>query len=316
MPRTWKEDKQFRKQVRLGNVVWTHLLSRKNNRKPDSKVDQYYLAKGDYRTSAGYALFWIKSTQKAEQDAETRTLHIEKALEQLRVLQGRLNTYKLKTRPAIQEVVAKIIKENQCQKFLTYRIHTHRQSKIRYEKRGRPGPHNPGVKIYSSFFSLSFEVNREEVTTAELTDGVFPLITNVHEDHTPRQVLEIYKYQPFLEKRHTQIKTYQQVAPGYVKKGERAVALLHVHVMALTVATLIERELRAAMKREGIDAIPIYPSSLPCKFPTMYDIARLFSGVERYEVLDSDTTLSFPASLTRTQLQVLKLLDVPQVLYH
>lgn len=316
MPRTWTEDKQFRKQVKLRQVTWKHLLSRKNNRKPESKKDHYYLAQGNYSTSAGYALLWIKSTQKAEQDAETRIRHIDKTLDELRLLQGRLNTYKLKTRTAIREAVSKIVKANQCQNFLAYRISRHREYKLRYKKAGRPGPHNPATKMYSSYFSLSIELNRNEVITAELTDGVFPLITNVHKEHSAKQILEIYKFQPFLEKRHSQIKTYQQVAPAYVKKGERAVALLHIHVMALTVATLIERQLRIGMKNEGIEALPIYPTSIPCKYPTMFDIARLFDGVERYEVHNDDNNLSFPACLSKTQQQVLKLLNVPQAAYH
>jgi len=316
MPRTWKEDKQFRKLVSIGHVKWNHLLSRKNNRKPDSEVDNYYLAQGEYSTSAGYALLWIKSTQKAAQDAETRNRHIASALDELRLLQGRLNTYRLKTRAAIQDAVCKIAVDNQCQKFLVCRMDSHRECQVRYEKRGRPGPNNPGVKTYILYFSLSFEVNHEELTAAQLSDGVFPLITNVDKEHTAKQILEIYKFQPFLEKRHSQIKTYQQVAPAYVKKGERAVALLHIHVMALTVATLIERQLRLAMKREGLEALPIYPTSLPCKYPTMFDVARLFHGVERYEVSHDNSTLSFPADLTKTQLQVLKLLDVPQADYH
>jgi len=316
MPRTWKEDKEFRKQVRLGQITWQPLLSRKNSRHPDSKVDHYSLASGEYLTSAGYALLWIKSTQKAEQDAETRSRQLDMALDELRILQGRLNTYKLKTRAAIREAAFMIVKSKQCQNFLTYQVHCLKECKIRYAKTGRPGSNNPGTKTYTSYFSLSFAVNREEVTAAQLTDGVFPLITNVHNDHTAKQILEIYKFQPFLEKRHSQIKTYQQIAPAFVKKGERAVALLHLHVMALTVATLIERQLRLAMKKNGITSLPIYPGPLPCKYPTMFDIVRLFNGVERYEVTEGESVLSFPADLTKMQLQVLKLLDVPQARYH
>jgi len=316
MPRTWKEDKQFRKEVMQNQVTWKHLLSRKNNRQPESKIDHYYLADGEYTTSAGYALLWIKSTQKAEQDAATRTRHIDDALEQLRLLQGRLNTYKLKTRAAIQVAIRKISRDNQSEKFLVCQIHSLREAKIHYEKRGRPGPNNPGKKTYTSYFSLSFEVDSKALAVAQLTNGVFPLITNVHKERSAKEILEMYKFQPFLEKRHSQIKTYQQIAPAYVKKGERAVALLHMHVMALTVATLIERQIRLAMKKEGIKALPIYPTSLPCKYPTMFDIVRLFQEVERYEVSYDDRTLSFPADLTKEQAKVLELLDVPQANYH
>ena len=92
MPRTWKEDEQFRERVRRGEIKWKHILSRRNNRKPASKLDRYYVAEGDYETSQGYRLHWIRSTQKAEQDAETRKRHIHRALEELRRMQSKLST--------------------------------------------------------------------------------------------------------------------------------------------------------------------------------------------------------------------------------
>jgi len=132
------------------------------------------------------------------------------------------------------------------------------------------------------------------------TDGVFPLITNLDaKTHPAKKVLEIYKFQPFLEKRHTQLKTYQEIAPVYLKKPERVVAFLHIHVMALMVSSLIERTIRQAMRKKGIDSVPIYPENRPCKSPTMFDIARLFKNVERYEVVVGDDTMVFPAELTK-----------------
>jgi hypothetical protein len=67
MPRTWKEDIAFRRLVRQNQVQWSHLLSRKNNRRPGSQTDHYYLAQGQYQ-ARGYRLLWIRSTQKAQQD--------------------------------------------------------------------------------------------------------------------------------------------------------------------------------------------------------------------------------------------------------
>lgn len=93
LPRTRKEDQDFRQRVRQNQIQWVHLLSRKNNRRPHSKTDHYYLAQGQYQAS-GYRLLWIRSAQKAEQDAHARTEHLTQSLEALRQVQGRLNTYK------------------------------------------------------------------------------------------------------------------------------------------------------------------------------------------------------------------------------
>ena len=101
----------------------------------------------------------------------------------------------------------------------------------------------------------------------------------------------------------------------YLKKAERVVAFLHIHVMALMVATFIERKLRLAMKKKGIDSLPIYPEKRACKAPTIFDIVRLFRNVERYEVETSDETTVFPAELTPEQREVLTLLEVPIAMY-
>ncbi|MFT5527890.1 MAG: hypothetical protein ACI9HK_005876, partial [Pirellulaceae bacterium] len=100
--------------------------------------------------------------------------------------------------------------------------------------------------------------------------------------------------------------------PVYLKKGERVVAFLHMHVMALMVGTLIERKLRLAMKAEKIDWLPIYPEQRACTAPTIFDIVRLFRNVERYEVTTRNETITFPAELTDEQKQVLRLLEIPE----
>ena len=316
MPRTWKADEQFRNRVRRGEIQWKHILSRKNNRKPDSKLDRYYVAEGDYKTSHGYRLHWIRSTQKAEQDAETRARRIDRALEELRAIQPKLNAYNLKQRKQIVERIESILKKGQCETLIPYEIHATREYKQTYQKKGRPTKDTPKKISWKQVYSISFAVDQEAVKTEKTTDGVFPLITNLDAKiHSAKKVLEIYKFQPFLEKRHTQLKTYQEIAPVYLKKAERVVAFLHIHVMALMVATLIERKIRLAMKKEGISSLPIYPESRPCKSPTMFDIVRLFRYVERYEVAVGDDTMVFPAELTKTQKEVLTLLEVPIAAY-
>ena len=111
MPRTWKEDERFRESVRQGKIRWRHILSRKNHRRPESKRDRYYLAEGNYTTSQGYRLHWIRSTQKAEQDAESRAQRIERALEDLRDLQTKINTYYLKQRNQIVKRIVGVLKD-------------------------------------------------------------------------------------------------------------------------------------------------------------------------------------------------------------
>ena len=316
MPRSWKEDELFRHRVRQGKIQWKHILSRKNNRKPESKLDRYYAAQGDYKTSSGYRLLWIRSTQKAEQDAETRTRRMERVLDALRSIQTKLNTYNLKTRKQIEQRVKQSLQEHHCQSLIHYEIHGTRQYERIYQQKGRPHKDSPYKISWKQVFSLSFGVAEDAVREEKATDGVFPLITNLDaETYRAKKVLEIYKFQPFLEKRHTQLKTFQEIAPVYLKKDERVVAFLHIHVMALMVAALIERRLRQAMQKKKLQSLPIYPEGRPCASPTIFDIVRLFKNVERYEVTSGEEILIFPAQLSKTQKEVLSLLNIPTAAY-
>lgn len=316
MPRTWKEDEKFRKKVRSGVMRWQHILSRPNNRKPDSKIDRYYKAPGDYTTSKGYRLYWIRSSQKAEQDRETRARRIQKALGALNGLQPKLNKYKLKNRKQIDAKIRAVLQENNCIDFIEFEIHEYRDYKKVHRKPGRPRQDVSSRITWKKVFSFTFGVKTDVISEEEKVDGVFPLITNLPaEKYKLKRVLEIYKFQPFLEKRHTQIKSYQEVTPVNLKKSERVVAYLHMQVMSLMVATLIERKLRKAMRENSIKSLPIYPEARECKAPTMFDIVRLFRGVERYEVYERDGIKIFPAALNGIQAKVLKLLDVPLSAY-
>ena len=315
MPRTRKEDKVFRQRARQKQVQWVHLLSRKNNRRPASKIDHYYLAQGQYQADS-YRLLWIRSSQKAEQDAQARQKRLTQTLEALRQVQSRLNTYHLKSQPAIEQALQDILDEHHTQDWIGYRIQVHRQYEKHFPKRGRPKGSQEGQWTWKPFFSVDFNLDRQALEQEALTDGVFPLITNLEEaNYSAKRVLEIYKFQPFLEKRHSQLKTWQEVTPVLLKKDERVVAYLHLHVMALMVATLIERQLRRAMQRRSLSTLPLYPEDRPCRYPTLFDIVRVFSGVERYEVLDGDRVTLFPAKLTQLQQQLLELLEVPTSLY-
>ncbi len=302
--------------MRRGVIEWKRVLSRRNNRHPDSKLDRYDAAEGDYHTSQGYRLHWIRSTQKAEHDAETRQRHVQKALEELRRIQPKLNSYHLKSREQIRRRIDRLLKDEQCSELIRYEIHATREYRQRYQKKGRPTKETPRKLSWKEVFSVSFGVDKDAVDREEKTDGVFPLITNLDSDaYSAKKVLEIYKFQPFLEKRFSQIKTYQEIAPVYLKNAERVVAFLHVHIMALTVASLIERKLRQAMRRKGFASLPIYPENRQCASPTMFDIVRLFRNVERYEVTVGEDHHIFPPKLTDAQRQVLELLEVPVTAY-
>ncbi len=173
-------------------------------------------------------MHWIRSTQKAEQDAESRAKRIERALEELRGLQTKLNTYHLKQRKSIAQRIDSNLEAQRCEQLIKYQIHTTRQYKRKYQGKGRPTEDSPSKVTWKPIYSISFGVDKDSENEEARADGVFPLITNLDtETYSAKKVLDVYKFQPFIEKRFSQLKTYQEIAPVYPNKAERVVAFLH-----------------------------------------------------------------------------------------
>jgi transposase len=316
MPRTWKEDRSFRELARQGEIKWRLILTRDNNRHPRHVTDKYYTATGTYQTDSGRRLVWIKSTQKAETDQEIRTQQIEKTLAALEQLNTKLNKRKLKRLREIKRAVKELLVEHETDELIQCSIQQRAIVTKSYLKRGRPTADTPTKTHRRVEYQIAWEMNQVEVTKQARTDGVFPLLTN-NKEKPAREILEIYKYQSFLENRHSQLKTHLEVAPVYLKKPERVLALLDLVMLSLCIATLMERDLRNGMKHQNVTSIPIYPEERECENPTAHSIMRAFQEVEKFELADRDGNVTeyFPAKLTPLQKQVLNLMGVPLTLY-
>ncbi len=133
----------------------------------------------------------------------------------------------------------------------------------------------------------------------------------------PKELLAVYKYQPFLEKRNEQLKSVMAIAPVFLKKPERVAALLFLYSLAVLVFALIEREARRAMVREGIEALPLYPEDRMCKAPTCDGILQAFEGIRKTDLLDRAGTIvkSFCDPLSPVAIHLLKLLHVSRKTY-
>lgn len=165
-------------------------------------------------------------------------------------------------------------------------------------------------------YHLDVSRNKKALRAEARTDGVFPLITNLKPSKAPKQeVLLIYKYQPYVEKRHALFKSELEVAPVYIKKPLRAAGLLHAVFLAMTLDASIERTVRFAMVRDGIEALPILPEGRYTKTPTTARILEMFSDVCWYEFERGDDTVTFPIQLSQLQKQLLQLLDMSPSAY-
>jgi len=119
----------------------------------------------------------------------------------------------------------------------------------RQKKKGRSGNNTEYVKIVKKQWTFEAMPNGMKIQDGAATDGMFPLITNIEaKSLSMSEVLEKYKFQPYIEKRHQQFKSVFDAAPVFLKLPHRIEALMFVYFIVLTLNALIERELRLAMR--------------------------------------------------------------------
>jgi len=318
LPRTRGEDKDFRQSLCQGKVSWRTVYEKIDEEHDRKRVlDRFSVANEPTTTAEGYRLLWYHSTRKAELDALARAHRIQRATRELDELRSRLGSprTRYRKRSKVTDAVEEILKAREVKDWITVAIEERVEERYRQERRGRPTKDTRYVKKISTRFDLSYRIDYARIAEDQKSDGVFPLVTNVLE-LSEREVLLVYKRQPVIEKRFSQLKTDFRVAPVYLKDVSRIQALLCVYFLVLLVEALVERELRQAMEREGLESLPLYPEDRPCRRPTARRVIDLFDDVHRHTLRDdSRTPTVFLTELSALQRRILKLLGIPTTAY-
>ena len=315
MPRVRKEDHRFRQHLREETVRWRKIHQIPNPRRRDDPPDIYSSTNaGPQETAEGYRLIWVRSSQKAELDRQARHERLRKAEIELKSIAEKVGTRNLRSRKAVEQQVAKVLARHKASQFLLIDLTSFTEIEHRYLRPGRPRPGDPMRKIRHRGFRLVVNRNKEAISKESRTDGVFPLVTNIW-DRSKREILEIYKYQPYVEKRFSLTKSEYGIAPVFLKKPIRVVGLLHLYFVAIMLSALLERQVRAAMKCQGIHKIPILPEGRATPTPTTPRILERFADVAWHEFREAERLVSFPVEVDETQELLLYLSAVPRTLY-
>ncbi len=268
-------------------------------------------------SDGGFRLIWAHSSTKAVNDAATRARRIEAGMAAMEELAARLAgpRCRYKSRVAVEEAAARALSDADADRWIDATVSPVAADTFRQENRGRPGVNTRYRKTTTERFTLTNTVNNDKVAYDARMDGIFPLITNDRQMNPP-EVLAAYKYQPNLERRHSQLKGHQLVAPVLLKDPVRIEGLLCCHFFALVVQALIEREIRAAMVNAEARHIPLYPELRACAAPSAARVLEIFSAASRHHLIrDGRLVQTFPPELSPLQLQVLELLGVPASAY-
>ena len=315
LPRTRREDGQFRERVRHGEVTWKTLHEKHDLQ--GKMVDRYSVCCESQQTADGYRLVWYHSTRKTELDELARSRRLERALGGLHDLQGRLASARTRyrDRAKVAEAVEKILGDYQVESWIVPRIEQKEEARFRHARRGRPSADALFRREVRLRFSLAWDIDHARMAEESLTDGIFPLVSN-DRTRSDLELLLAYKRQAQVEKRFSQLKSDYEVAPVYLKEARRIQGLLCVYFLSQLVQALLERELRRAMQREELDSLPLYPEGRQCRRPTTRKLIDLFESVQRHTltVPGRDTT-TFVTELTPLQRRILKLLRIPASRY-
>ena len=196
-------------------------------------------------------------------------------------------------------------------RWIEYEIHKTINQSFKQERRGRPNAHTKYKRSPRTEYHIFWKQRVENIEYDAKSDGMFPLITNC-EDLSLTDVLDIYKYQPKLEKRHQQLKSVYDIAPVFLKSVTRIEGFLFVYYIALLVQALIEREIRINMNENGVKSLPLYFEGRKSTSPTTNKVLSHFNNIEFHRLWSGNTVIkTFNSSLSYKQRQLLGMTGVP-----
>ena len=312
LPRSRKEDAEFRKWLQTHEPTWDLVWDRPHPRRKDGPRDIWRVFRYPLPSRESWPVIWVSSSLLALQHEQRRRERLARAVQELEMLRGKLAgpRPRLRSKPQAQQKVDELLGRLNVARYVRARVVEQHEHRFRQEHRGRPGTKTRYRRITRRRLAVEWELDEAVIAYDRKSNGMYPLLSN-DRSLTPAQVLEAHKRQPVLEKRFEQIKTVHEIAPVFLKNEGRIEALFFLYFLGLLTQALIERELRAAMKREAIASLPLYPEERACRRPASEQVLRLFSLTERSRLLRRGRTLQvFEPELTPLQRQVLSLLGL------
>lgn len=285
MPRTRAEDKRFRTRVQKEAVNWSVVYREANPRGKDKPEVVYQGFEDEAGSAEGYRILWYLSSQKQQRDKQARTAKLNKTLKRLGRLRPPGRGKVFRTEQAARDAADRVVRKAKVQDWLCVRIEEEVQIEQVQVGPGRPGPNTQYKQVRTTSYKIRAEVNTEAVRLAERCDGLFPLMTN---DKTLSlgEALRKYKYQPYAEKRHEQLKSVFGVRPVWLKNPKRVESLLWLYHLVEVIQALLEREVRRHVEEGEIGSLPLYPEKRHSEAPTAELLLKMLQGHRRYQLLD------------------------------
>jgi transposase len=156
--------------------------------------------------------------------------------------------------------------------------------------------------------TLTWHFDQAAIDAEASTDGWYALLTNLDPaDADAAQVLLHYKGQEAVERRYSTFKGPLAVAAIYLKDNRRITAMITVVCLALLIFSLIERQIRAALRTQDRTTVAGLYAGRPA-IPTTRLIFQALTSLRLIPATSGNPhTIPQPTPL---QLEILDLLDV------
>jgi transposase len=315
MPRTRAEDKWFREHLQNHALDWQEVHREENPRGQDLPDIVYRGVESPQQSTDGFRLLWYRSSQKEENDRQGRQRRLQKAHARLPEIQGRKGQGH-RTAEEAQKAGQDVLEQEQVDRWLRVRLEEIVEENYQQDGPGRPGPRTKYSLVKTKRYRVHFDEDGEAVARDARCDGLFPLMTNDKQLNLQEALLK-YKYQPFVEKRHEQLKNGFGVMPMWLKNVGRVESLLWLYYVVELVNALVEREVRKRMTESGRNSLPLYPEGRSSEAPTTSLVFDVLEGTRRHRLLNAagEELRRFHDPLSDVGQQVLRLLDIKEEPY-
>lgn len=241
------------------------------------------------------------------------TKRLEQTALALKTLRGKLNRYQLKTRDAIDNACAEILRKYQTSEFISVSVTNAPKTSYKYAKPGRPAPNDERIEILTDHFDLNVSRNEQAIEEARYRFGYYALMTNVPQEKLSlADAMQEQKEQYKSEHTNRRAKSHYCLEPICLQTPTRIEAALFLFKIVLQLLVLIERTARKniASRDKGLDQF--LPNRKDVRNPTAEAILKEFQHVVTGTVtLPDGTCWCFVSELTALQRELLELLEVP-----
>lgn len=316
MPRTRAEHARFLGWLRDKKVSWSAVSRKKNPRGKDKPKVVYRGFEDPLGSEEGYRILWYHSSQKQQRDYQTRMKRVNKTRKRLQRLRPAGRGEVFKNEQAAREAVQRLLDKAKVRDWLKVVIEEVVQTEEVQMGRGRPGPDTLYKQVQTKSYKIRVEENTLALQQAALRDGLFALMTN-DKKVSLKEALQKYKYQPYAEKRHQQLKSVFKVRPVWLKNVKRVESFLWLYHMVDLVQALLEREVRRQMQQATLKSLPLHPEKRLSAAPTSALVLNALQGHRRHRLIDQQGVeiCRFHDPLSEVAQSVLDLLSIDSSAY-